>query len=315
MSKLPNTGAIKVPSRKRKKQSKKYSLTFAVAFILVIAVCAALFFVTAGENKAPAESTSPSDSASGTQTDVPTQKPAEMPETSTAPTATQQAPSGSLYGSVTYRSPTAVPADIFKHGRDLMLLNNDYEIPEDFQWDLVYWSNGQTADPFTVDTKTVVTVDRAAYEPLKAMFKAASDAGLPLQLVSGYRSFQHQDRNFTNAVNSYLSKGYSKEEAIKLANQPYTFPGTSEHNTGYGFDILQNGQWYLTETFENTAECKWLNEHAEEYGFILRYPKDKTDITGIMYEPWHFRYVGVEHAKKINELGFCLEEYIEYLES
>ena len=299
-------------SVKRKKQP---ALTLAVVSILVIAVCAALFFVTAGENKTPAESATSSDPDLGTQTEVPTEKSPETDETSTDPAATQAAPSGSLYDSVTYRSPTAVPADIFKHGRDLMLLNNDYEIPEDFQWDLVYWSNGQIADPFNIDTTTVMAVDRAAYEPLKALFQAASDAGLPLQLVSAYRTFEHQERNFSRSVNSYLDKGYSREDAIRLANRPYAFPGTSEHNTGYGFDILQSGQWYLTESFENTAECKWLNEHAEEYGFILRYPKDKTDITGIMYEPWHFRYVGVEHAKKINDLGMCLEEYIDYLES
>ena len=69
-----------------------------------------------------------------------------------------------------------------------------------------------------------------------------------------------------------------------------------------------------SENFEKTAQFKWLSENAENYGFILRYPKDKTNITEIIYEPWHYRYVGVEHAKKMNQLGMCLEEYIEYLE-
>ena len=124
-----------------------------------------------------------------------------------------------------------------------------------------------------------------------------------------------QDRLFTRSVNSYISQGYSKQEAIKKANYARTFSGTSEHNTGLGFDILQQGNFTLSESFENTAQFKWLSEHAEEYGFILRYRKDKTTQTGIMYEPWHFRYVGVEHAKKINELDMCLEEYIAYLES
>lgn len=105
------------------------------------------------------------------------------------------------------------------------------------------------------------------------------------------------------------------EPKYEKADYARTFSGTSEHNTGLGFDILQKGSYYLTSQFENTAQFKWLMENAEDYGFILRYQKDKIDITGIMYEPWHFRYVGVEHAKRINELGFCLEEYIEYLEA
>lgn len=238
--------------------------------------------------------------------------------TTTTTTTTAKVSSGSFYDNVTYRSPTAEPADIFKHGRNLMLLNNDYELPEDFKWDLVYWKNGKSVDALSLnypEYDSVDAVDRAAYQPLKDLFKAAEDAGVPLELVSAYRSISLQDRLFTRSVNSYINQGYSKQQAIEKANYARTFSGTSEHNTGLGFDILQKGSYYLTSQFENTAQFKWLMENAEDYGFILRYQKDKIDITGIMYEPWHFRYVGVEHAKKINELGFCLEEYIEYLET
>lgn len=223
----------------------------------------------------------------------------------------------SFYDGVKYRSPTAKVADFSKHGRNLILLNNDYELPEDFKWDLVYWSNGKSVNAMSLNSKkydSVKAVDREAYKPLKEMFKAAEDAGLPLELVSAYRSIDKQNRLFVGSVNSYMKKGYSEKQAIKKANYERTFPGTSEHNVGYGFDILQKGSYNLTTSFENTAEFKWLSEHAEEYGFILRYNKDKISITGIMYEPWHFRYVGVENAKKINEMNFCLEEYIEYLE-
>ena len=225
---------------------------------------------------------------------------------------------GSFYDTVKYRSPDAVPADIFKHGRNLMLLNRQYELPEDFEWDLVYWSNGQYVDAMYLNCEehnTVKAVDKAAYQPLKDMFAAASEAGVPLQLVSAYRSIHLQDKLFTRSVNSYMSQGYSEAEAINKANYSRTFSGTSEHNTGLGFDILEKGNFSLSSSFENTAQFKWLMENAENYGFILRYAKDKTTQTGIMYEPWHFRYVGVEHAKKINELGMCLEEYIDYLEA
>ena len=224
----------------------------------------------------------------------------------------------SFYSIVKYRSPDAVPANIFKHGRSLMLLNRKYELPENFQWDLVYWSNGNPVDAMYLNCEernSVQAVDKAAYQPLKDMFAAASKAGVPLQLVSPYRSIYLQDKLFTRSVNSYISQGYSEADAINKANYSRTFSGTSEHNTGLGFDILEYGNHSLSTSFEKTAQFKWLMENAENYGFILRYAKDKVDKTGIMYEPWHFRYVGVEHAKKINALGMCLEEYIDYLEA
>lgn len=239
-------------------------------------------------------------------------------KTTDEPTTRKPVSTGSFYDAVKYRSPDAVPADIFKHGRTLMLLNRQYELPENFKWDLVYWANGNSVDAMYLNCEehnSVKAVDRAAYQPLKDMFAAAAEAGVPLQLVSAYRSIYLQDKLFTRSVNSYMSQGYSEAEAINKANYARTFSGTSEHNTGLGFDILQKGNFTLSESFENTEHFKWLIENAENYGFILRYQKDKTNVTGIMYEPWHFRYVGIEHAKKINELGLCLEEYIKYLEA
>lgn len=241
------------------------------------------------------------------------------PETTTkSDTTNKPALTGSFYDSVKYRSPDAVTADIFKHGRNLMLLNRQYELPENFKWDLVYWSNGNSVDAMYLNCEehnSVKAVDRAAYQPLKNMFADAEKAGVPLQLVSAYRSIYLQDKLFTRSVNSYISQGYSEAEAINKANYSRTFSGTSEHNTGLGFDILERGNFTLSTSFENTAQFRWLMENAENYGFILRYPADKTTQTGIMYEPWHFRYVGVEHAKEINRLGLCLEEYIDYLEA
>ncbi len=259
-------------------------------------------------SKAEASTTSPE----ATTEKVNTVKPTE-PVTSGKPALT-----GSFYDSVKYRSPDAVTADIFKHGRTLMLLNRQYELPEDFEWDLVYWSNGNSVDAMYLNREehnSVKAVDRAAYQPLKNMFADAEKAGVPLQLVSAYRSIYLQDKLFTRSVNSYISQGYSEADAINKANYSRTFSGTSEHNTGLGFDILEKGNYTLSTSFENTAQFSWLMENAENYGFILRYPSNKTTETGIMYEPWHFRYVGVEHAKEINRLGLCLEEYIDYLEA
>ncbi len=326
-------------ARKRKKAAKKQALIkLAAVTVVLCAVIGSLVWASlrqkaeneaAGNSDPSAEengSVSISDSVSSSksesqsvseESEEKSSGKEEQAQKETQPSSHTNSQSGSFYSGVSYRSPTAKTADIFKHGRELMLLNNDYELPEDFKWDLVYWSNGKSVDALSLNSQkydSVKAVDRAAYQPLKDMFSAAQKAGVPLELVSPYRSIDLQDRLFSRSVNSYMNQGYSKEQAVKKANYARTFTGTSEHNTGLGFDILQKGNFTLSESFENTAQFKWLSEHAEEYGFILRYRKDKISQTGIMYEPWHYRYVGVENAKKINELDMCLEEYIEYLE-
>lgn len=302
------------PTRRKsaKKREKQQALTIICSVITVFAIVVLIFSLT---HKAPTGNKPEYSKADDTTASSVT---ATSTTASTATSATTQSTqTGSFYDNVKYRSPTAKTADIEKHGRNLMLLNNDYELPEDFKWDLVYWTNGNSVDALSLNSEkydSVKAVDRAAYEPLKDMFADAEKAGVPLELVSAYRSISLQDRLFTRSVNSYMNNGYSEEEAVKKANFSRTFTGTSEHNTGLGFDILQKGSYYLTDQFENTPQFKWLMENAENYGFILRYNKDKVSVTGIMYEPWHFRYVGIENAKKINDSGLCLEEYIDYLE-
>ena len=147
------------------------------------------------------------------------------------------------------------------------------------------------------------------------MFEAAEKAGVPLDFYSGYRSIVRQNRNFVRSVENNMKSGLTLEQAKAKTNKSRAYPGTSEHNLGLAIDILVKGNRDLSENFEKTPQFKWLMENAENYGFVLRYPKNKTEITGIMYEPWHFRYVGIEHAKEMNELGLCLEEYIDYLEA
>lgn len=310
-------------SKKARIRQQKISLVLCSIITLAVIIGLVCVFSSISNGNDDEYEKSPSTEAPATSSATVTST-TKAPETSVTTTAsttessTKKVQTGSFYDGVTYRSPTAKSADIFKHGRNLMLLNNDYELPEDFKWDLVYWKNGNSVDALSLNSQkydSVDAVDRAAYKPLKQMFADAEKAGVPLELVSAYRSIDLQDRLFTRSVNSYINQGYSKSEAIKKANYSRTFSGTSEHNTGLGFDILQKGSYYLTQQFENTAQFKWLIENAENYGFILRYDKDKVAKTGIMYEPWHFRYVGIEHAKKINELGYCLEEYIDYLEA
>lgn len=261
------------------------------------------------EEYKPVGATLPSTTESTTTTTTST--------TTTTTTTTTKPSNKSFYQYAKHRAPNAKPADINKHGRALALVNNYYELPEDFQWDLVYWSNGQAVDNAILNKSDfdILAIDRLAYQPLKDMFDAAEKAGVPLDFYSGYRSIVRQNRNFVRSVENNMNSGLTLEQAKEKTNKSRAYPGTSEHNLGLAIDILVKGNRDLSENFEKTAQFKWLSENAENYGFILRYPKDKTSITEIIYEPWHYRYVGVEHAKKMNQLGLCLEEYIEYLES
>ena len=149
-----------------------------------------------------------------------------------------------------------------------------------------------------------------AIDALHAMFDAAKADGIRLFSISSYRSYGTQEGIFNNKVNILMSenKNLTRSEAEAEAATVNARPGTSEHQSGLAVDINS-----LSESFENTSAFLWLSNHAADYGFILRYPKDKKSITGIIYEPWHYRYVTAAHAKMMVGLGMCLEEYIQYL--
>ncbi len=151
-------------------------------------------------------------------------------------------------------------------------------------------------------------LDRRVVDSFESMCKAAEDDGIALISISSYRTYAYQETLYNNRVQRCINEGLSRADAEKKAATIVALPGTSEHHLGLAVDINS-----VEESFENTAAFRWLQENAEDFGFILRYPKDKQDITKIIYEPWHYRYVGVEHAKAINELDMCFEEYIEYL--
>lgn len=153
-------------------------------------------------------------------------------------------------------------------------------------------------------------LDARAAGPLDKMIAAAKEDGITLVLCSGYRSEERQKALFVSMIQDYLGRGYSQADAYTATKRLRNIPGTSEHQTGLAADIVTPDYWDLDEGFAGTAGAKWLVAHAADYGFILRYPKDKTEITGTSFEPWHYRYVGVEDAKKIMEQKICLEEYL-----
>lgn len=224
----------------------------------------------------PPESTEP-------PTEAPTEAPSEAP--TEAPT---EAPA----------EPEPEPAGTESSDWNLILVNPWNKLPEDFSVELKDMGYGHY-------------IDARAYSAWEEMFDAAYAAGVSPVVCSSYRSHDTQTYLYWNKVQEWRDKGYEESEAQRQAGMWVALPDTSEHQLGLALDIVDTDYRGLDWEQENTETQKWLMENSYKYGFILRYPSDKSDITGINYEPWHYRYVGKEVAKEIYELGVCLEEYLE----
>ncbi len=175
-----------------------------------------------------------------------------------------------------------------------LLLNRKYKLPDGYVPTLKEAVKGSG-----------VKLDYRVAPHYQEMYNAAKKDGITLTPVSGYRSYQRQKNNFDNQIRTYMNQGMDKVTATQKAAEIRLLPGTSEHNAGLAMDICS-----LSTSFENTKEFKWLQAHAHEYGFIMRYPKDKTNVTKIIYEPWHYRYVGKDIASQLKSSGMVLEEYL-----
>lgn len=188
----------------------------------------------------------------------------------------------------------------------MVLVNHTSKMPDDYTFDT------KECGSATAVNKTLQTV---ACDAFLEMQKAAAADGVTVWMQSGYRSVKYQTSLYERKTKYYLDKGYDNATAKEKAAAVVNPPGYSEHNCGLAADLNSPEHTGLDEGFEKTAAFRWLCEHAGDYGFILRYPKDAEDKTEIIYEPWHWRYVGVENAAKINASGLCFEEYIEALQS
>lgn len=181
------------------------------------------------------------------------------------------------------------------------------------QWNLKLVNKDNSVDrsyvPELEEIGDGVKFDKRAIKYLKDMINAMYKADITkIWVQSAYRSYDKQEELFNRKVEEYKEQGKNQEEAERLAQTVVQRPEMSEHNLALAADFNT-----VTNDFENTKAFTWLQKNAADYGFILRYPKDKQDITGITYESWHWRYVGKEHSKIIKEKGYCLEEYIDYL--
>ena len=188
----------------------------------------------------------------------------------------------------------------------MVLVNHTSKMPDDYTFDT------KECGSATAVNKTLQTV---ACDAFLEMQKAAAADGVTVWMQSGYRSVSYQTKLYERKTQYYRDKGYDEATAKEKAAAIVNPPGYSEHNCGLAADLNSPEHTGLDEGFEKTAAFRWLCEHAGDYGFILRYPKDAEDKTEIIYEPWHWRYVGVENAAKINASGLCFEEYIETLQS
>ncbi len=155
------------------------------------------------------------------------------------------------------------------------------------------------------------SVDTRIANATRKMLADAEKEGLHVEICSAYRSIERQEQVFGDSMKQRVKDGMSYWEAYEETVLNVALPGTSEHALGLALDLISNQYTELDEKQQETAEAKWLAENCYKYGFILRYPPEKTNITGIIYEPWHYRYVGEEHAAEIKKLGVTLEEYIQ----
>ena len=182
---------------------------------------------------------------------------------------------------------------------NLLLVNRDNPIPKEYEI------------PAFTDLKHGHFVDSRIYPELQVMMDAARAAGLEPLICSSYRGWERQQELYIQKARTYVAEGHSWETALSLAESWVQKPGNSEHQTGLALDIVDISYQQLDEAQAETPVQRWLMEHCWEYGFILRYPKEKEEVTGVNYEPWHYRYVGREAAKEMVESGICLEEYLE----
>ncbi len=164
--------------------------------------------------------------------------------------------------------------------------------------------------PELTEVENGLSVDARIAEELNAMLAAARADGINPYLLSAYRSIERQAQVFNDTVQSWMEQGADYWTAYQNTCKEVALPGTSEHGLGLAVDIVDNSYTGLDAEQANTATAQWLQAHCAEYGFILRYPADKESATGIIYEAWHYRYVGKEYAQKIQASGLTLEEYL-----
>ncbi len=183
------------------------------------------------------------------------------------------------------------------NGQEVILVNPWNTIPQDYTVSLV-------------EAENTHLVAEEAYPSFLEMMEDCRAAGLQPVVCSGYRTQEYQQMLYDNRIQRWIATGLTQEEATEKAGLSVAVPGTSEHQLGLALDIIDTNNWHLDRTQAEMPTQQWLMEHSWEYGWILRYPDECSEVTGIIYEPWHYRYVGKVVAADIHASGLCLEEYL-----
>lgn len=200
---------------------------------------------------------------------------------------------------------TAAQAQAILNDPRMILVSRAHKMPEDYPVET------KECGSATAINKTLQTEAADAFLSMQA---AAAKDGVDVRMQSGYRSVSYQKKLYDNKTQYYRDKGLSEAAAREKAATIVNPPGCSEHNCGLAADLNSPEHTTLDTGFADTAAFRWLCENAEQYGFILRYPKEAESVTGITYEPWHWRYVGAENAALLNQSGLCLEDAVAVLQ-
>ncbi|MBD5104677.1 MAG: M15 family metallopeptidase [Ruminococcaceae bacterium] len=279
-------------SKKRRRKKTNSSAAYPVVLAMLAVVIVILLIITAAAG-----------SCSGSEKDETDTSPQESANSTPAESQSASAP----------EETSAVNA----------VVKIKYNAEED--WALyVIGNKNPLPENFTVETKTVTgerTLDSRCADYAIQMLDAAAEQNVGLFVTSSYRSVQRQAENMESYINTLISQGYSQDEAKIQAEKEIALPGRSEHNAGLAMDIVSSDYWSthddLDESFEKLPQFDWLIANSWKYGFVLSYPKGKEDITGIIYEPWHYRFVGLKHAEKMHEVYESTGEFLtvnEYIE-
>ena len=284
----------------KKTKKENYILIVGICVLLVSIIAIATVIIVLNPKKTDNNSQSNVSKADSSQADI---------SSYTASVSEEAEVSSVVSSTVSIADLEDVSSEPLKNGElnsdfsNLLLVNGNNPLPEDYDYE---------GNLTIIDQKYLCgyrnQMDKDAYIFAKAMLDAAWKDNVELYILSPYRSFSTQSALFENEVKTHLNGSTTWEQAEIKASAEVARPGTSEHHTGLAVDFNS-----VETHFEDTEAFLWLKEHGEEYGFIMRYAEDKQDLTGVIYEPWHWRFVGIKHAKEINRLGMCLEEYIDYL--
>ena len=231
-----------------------------------------------------------------------TESSSQLSSSSTQPVEPRKIPAAALPGQMdearisSSQQPLEEPK-LSEEDWKLLLVNDWNPLPEDFTVALATVAGGER-------------VDDRIQEPLEQMIAGAKAEGISLIVCSGYRDVAYQETLYSRKTAAYQAQGLSLERAQEEAKRWVARPGNSEHHTGLAVDIVTPSYQVLDSGFAGTPAAQWMAEHSAEYGFTLRYPQGKEELTGVAWEPWHFRYVGIESAKEIYKEEICLEEFL-----